>query len=186
MQDTYFFGYGSLVNIATHGFNPVHKATANGWIRAWRYTPRRRVAYLTAVRAPGKSIDGLIAPVPQDGWAALDLREAAYERLPANDHIEHGAGAAEVAIYAIHPDDLHRPDADHPVLMSYLEVVLQGYLRVFGESGVRDFFETTDGWEAPILDDRAKPVYSRAQTLTKDETALVADLLREYGCRVVR
>ena len=50
---------------------------------------------------------------------------------------------------------------------------MQGYLRVHGEEGVGQFFDTTDGWDMPILDDRAAPLYPRHQVLTAAETALV-------------
>ena len=69
------------------------------------------------------------------------------------------------------------------MLLSYIDVVVQGYLREFGERGVRHFFETTDGWEAPVLDDRAAPIYPRHQRLSPDERALVDDQLREIGVR---
>ncbi|WP_425097640.1 gamma-glutamylcyclotransferase family protein [Tropicibacter sp. S64] len=185
MSDAYFFGYGSLVNTQTHGFAPVYRAKATGWRRGWRYTAARKVAYLTAIRAPGESIDGLIAAVPGEDWAALDAREAAYDRIRASHEITHAANATEIAIYAIAPDRLRMPDAEHPVLLSYLEVVLQGYLRVYGEAGAQAFIDTTDGWEAPFLDDRATPVYARAQTLTADEKAFVFDALRALDCRVL-
>ena len=42
-----------------------------------------------------------------------------------------------------------------------------------GHAGVSHFFETTDGWDAAILNDRADPVYPRHQALSKDERALV-------------
>ena len=35
------------------------------------------------------------------------------------------------------------------------------------------FFATTDGWDAPILDDRADPIYPRHQVLKPLETDLV-------------
>ncbi|WGW04780.1 gamma-glutamylcyclotransferase family protein [Tropicibacter oceani] len=185
MSDIYFFGYGSLVNSLTHGYAPTHHATAQGWRRAWRYTPDRKLAYLTAIRAPGHEIDGLIAPVPQDGWATLDLREHAYDRLPATHAVAHPATASEIAIYAIHPDRLHIPDDDHPVLLSYVDVVLQGYLREFGKDGALRFVATTDGWEAPMLNDRANPIYPRAQRLDPAERAFVDDTLHALGCKVL-
>jgi hypothetical protein len=49
----------------------------------------------------------------------------------------------------------------HPVLLSYLDVVVQGYLQEFDEAGVAHFFDTTDGWDAPLLDDRTHPHYPR-------------------------
>ena len=41
------------------------------------------------------------------------------------------------------------------------------------QDGVARFFETTDGWDAPIRDDRLAPMYPRHQQLTAAETAFV-------------
>ena len=87
MQDAYFFGYGSLVNRATHGFEWRTAAHGAGWRRVWRHTDLRPVAFLTVVPDADAEIEGLIAPVPGADWAALDQREAAYLRAPAaRDH----------------------------------------------------------------------------------------------------
>ena len=102
MQTAYFFGYGSLVNRHTHIYAPAHHATVQGWRRAWRVAADRQVAFLTVIRDEDCAIDGLIAPVPDGDWAALDLREAAYDRLPAGpDLAQSGVPGADVAIYAI-------------------------------------------------------------------------------------
>ncbi len=170
-----FFGYGSLVNTATHGYGEVRTLTVAGWARAWRHTALRPVAFLTAVREPETAIDGLAAVVPGGDWAALDAREVAYLRAPLNEG---------PSIYHI-PDGLHGPATEtHPILLSYLDVVVQGYLHRFGAEGVARFFATTRGWDAPIRDDRTEPLYPRAQSLTGSETALVDDWLRRVGARV--
>jgi hypothetical protein len=170
-----FFGYGSLVNVATHSYAEARPLTVRGWARAWRHTALRPVAFLTAVPEPGAEIDGLAARVPGRDWRALDLREAAYLRAPLPEG---------PAIYHI-PEGLHGPATEaHPVLLSYLDTVAQGYLRVFGKPGLARFFATTRGWDAPILDDREAPVYPRAQRLTADEKALVDAMLAEVGARV--
>jgi len=65
-------------------------------------------------------------------------------------------------------------------------VVVQGYFREFGEDGVLRFFETTDGWDAPILDDRQAPVYPRHQRLTPQEVELVDRNLKHIGATVIR
>ena len=184
MQTAYFFGYGSLVNRHTHIYAPAHRATVQGWRRAWRVAADRQVAFLTVIRDDDCAIDGLIAPVPDGDWAALDLREAAYDRLPAGPDLAQSAvPGADVAIYAIPPDRLHAPDADHPVLLSYIDVVLQGYLQEYGQDGAERFLDTTTGWEAPILNDRDAPRYPRAQSLSPDEHAFVDDALARLGCR---
>ncbi|MDU8909931.1 gamma-glutamylcyclotransferase family protein [Aestuariicoccus sp. MJ-SS9] len=185
MKHPYFFGYGSLVNRRTHDYDPAHRATARGWRRAWRYTEGRQVAYLTAIADPESEIEGLIAPVPGDDWHALDLREAAYDRLDASSHVAHEApDARSVAVYAIAPERLRLPDDDHPVLLSYIDVVVQGYLSEFGAAGAERFFATTTGWEVPVLNDRHAPRYPRSQTLSGLERDFVDAALTRLGCRV--
>ncbi|TNF22543.1 MAG: gamma-glutamylcyclotransferase [Rhodobacteraceae bacterium] len=187
MSDPFFFGYGSLVNTATHDFRNIHSARARGWRRAWRHTPLRPVTFLTAVPDTATTIDGVIAAVPGADWAALDEREHAYDRVAASAMIDHAAGAAlDIALYAI-PADRHGPPGEAtPILMSYLDCVLQGYLRRFGPAGVAQFIATTDGWSAPILDDRAAPRYARHQRLGAEERALFGDLLTDAGARIRR
>ena len=88
-------------------------------------------------------------------------------------------------VYAVAPETMVVQADPAPILMSYLDVVVQGYLREFGERGARDFFATTDGWDTPVLNDRAAPRYPRAQVLTGAETALVDALLAAVGGRVI-
>ena len=185
--DPWFFGYGSLVNRETHTFSEAAPARLRGWRRVWRHTRLRPVAYLTVVPDPSAEIDGLIAAVPGADWAALDMRERAYARLPAHHQVNHDLShAPQIAHYAI-PEGRHgTPDATCPVLLSYVDVVVQGYLREFGEAGVRRFFDTTDGWDAPVLDDRDAPRYPRHRVLSRDERALVDDHLSDRGVRRTR
>ena len=90
----------------------------------------------------------------------------------------------DVHIYAI-PDGSHEaPHRAAPVLLSYVDTVVQGFLQEFGEDGVARFFDTTGGWDAPIRDDRAAPIYRRAVTLSRAEAALVDRHLDEvYAVR---
>lgn len=185
MQNTYFFGYGSLVNRTTHSHSPAHRATLHGWRRAWRAVPERKLCYLTAVRDPDATIDGLIAPVPGDSWAELDRREAAYDRHPATDALRHDSDAQEVVVYAIDPARHCDPGPDNPILLSYLDVVVAGYLAEYGPAGPARFFESTAGWQAPVLDDRAAPRYARARPLN-DEIRTLADAgLEALGSRII-
>jgi hypothetical protein len=186
MSNAYFFGYGSLVNRRTHIYEPALPALARGWRRAWRCTPEREPAFLTVIPDPDCEIEGLVALVPGQDWAALDLRETNYDRLPASHCVTHTLGdGADVAIYAIPEGTRHPPDDSHPVLLSYLDVVLQGYLREFGRDGADRFLATTTGWEAPILNDRARPQYPRAQELTDADRLYVDQSLHALGCRIL-
>jgi hypothetical protein len=107
--------------------------------------------------------------------------------VPAAHQVTHALPhAPEIAVYAI-PDGKHgRPSEAGPVLLSYIDVVVQGYLREFGEDGVHRFFDTTEGWDAPVLDDRARPVYPRHRVLSAEERTLVDDHLAARAVTILR
>lgn len=172
MSDPAFFGYGSLVNLATHAYDDPRPAELHGWRRVWRRTHLRRAAYLSVMPCAETTLRGVIAGVPGADWDALDQREAAYQRHDVSEGIRHDGPKAPTAVYQVRSE--HVADADdHPILLSYVDVVVRGYLQMHGHAGVSHFFETTDGWNAAILNDRADPVYPRYQALSKDERALV-------------
>lgn len=182
MSDPFFFGYGSLVNRSTHDYAEAYHARVTGWARKWMHTRLRDVAYLTAVPAEGVEIEGLIAAVPSGDWAALDEREFGYDRHPVAQGLAHAATRPVAAhIYAVPGHRAAAPGQAHPILLSYLDVVLQGYLREFGEAGALRFVDTTSGWDAPILDDRDDPRYPRHRRLTLSERGFVDDALRALG-----
>lgn len=186
MNTAFVFGYGSLVNRATHDYASAHPAHIAGWRRVWRHVEGRSVAFLTVERSDGAVIDGLIAGVEEKDWPALDLREQSYLRETARDVSHPLAPDTDVRIYHA-PSDLHRPiDGRHPILLSYLDVVVQGFAREFGEDGVQRFFQTTDGWDAPILDDRSAPRYARHQRLTEDQRSMTDDALVALGVTILQ
>ncbi len=184
MPETFIFGYGSLVNRATHDYQAAHLAELKGWRRAWRHTTLREVAFLNAVPAPGNSIKGLIVGI-SNSEPALDRREYAYSRTDVTGTVSHALEqSVEIKVFAI-PQGLHeKPSGDHVILLSYIDVVVQGYLREYGEAGVQDFFETTDGWEARIINDRAAPRYPRHQALEPAQIALTDHWLDELSAVV--
>ncbi|MCC5963547.1 MAG: gamma-glutamylcyclotransferase [Rhodobacteraceae bacterium] len=185
MSDPFFFGYGSLVNRDTHDYPDAVPATSLGWRREWRVAHRFGRTFLSAVRDPGAAIDGLVARVPGDDWAALDLREAGYARhiLPADDLRTPQPVTAQ--IYAIAEAHSALPTPAHPIKLSYLDVVVAGFLREFGETGVARFFETTTGWTSPF-DDRAAPLYARARPVSAQTRDLVDTHLAARGVTILR
>ncbi|WP_170606106.1 gamma-glutamylcyclotransferase family protein [Ruegeria arenilitoris] len=187
MADPYFFGYGSLVNLATHDFPNPRPARLKGWRRAWRHTDLRPVAFLTAIPDAESEIEGMIAHVPRNDWNALDEREWAYDRVSATQSITHPlTHEVEIAVYAV-PNHRHsEPSEMHPLLLSYIDVVVQGYLRAFGPEGADRFFATTDGWDAPILNDRHEPRYQRHQKLTDLESNFVDTRLQSVSAKLIQ
>lgn len=187
MHDPFFFGYGSLVNRHTHLYTDAHRARVRGWRRAWVQTQIRETPFLTAIPCANSAIDGLVARVPGADWAALDLREAGYDRhglSPVDLDVE-GDHTPPAQIYAVSTEHMIDPAQKSPIVMSYLDVVVQGYLEEFGEEGAHAFFTSTDGWDTPVLNDRASPRYERHQSLTASERAFVDHHLGILGVIVL-
>ncbi|MEZ5752695.1 MAG: gamma-glutamylcyclotransferase family protein [Paracoccaceae bacterium] len=186
-MDPFFFGYGSLVNRATHVYSPAYRARLAGWRRTWRHTDHRNAPYLTAIPCENSIIDGLVALVPGGDWAALDQREVGYDRHPlASGLAVEGDQPVAAQIYAVPVETAVSPVEKPAIWLSYLDVVLQGYLREFGEEGAQGFMATTDGWDTPVRDDRARPAYPRHQVLTPAERGFVDAALRAQGVLILR
>ncbi len=182
MNDPRFFGYGSLVNLATHDYADPQPATLTGWRRVWVHSALRQVAFLSVEPAPGMTIAGITAAVPGGDWAALDRREAAYDRRDVTHQVMPGHDTP-VATYQASVAHLAAPSDRHPILLSYIDVVVQGFLTVHGQDGAEAFFATTHGWDAPILNDRDDPRYPRHQKLTAAQSAYIDDTLKRLGSR---
>ena len=180
----YFFGYGSLVNRNTHTYPDARRAQLQGWRRVWVRTARRDVVFLSVEPDPQTTVEGLIAAVPGADWDALDAREFGYDRISSGGAVAHDVlPAPDMAHYSIAPQ--HRQSGGaHAILLSYLDVVVQGFLREYGTEGVTRFFDTTHGWDTPVLNDRAAPAYPRHQPLTPQEKALVDDNLDRLAAQV--
>ncbi len=177
-----FFGFGSLVNTRTHAYPGATPATLHGWERVWVQEGARGVTFLSARPAPGRAIDGLVCEVPGGDWAALDAREAGYDRRDITAEL---GLPGPVALYWT-PALAPAADPARPILLSYLDVVVQGFEARFGTSGVARFFDTTTGWNVPLLDDRTAPRYPRAQRLEPTTSALTDGHVARLGLTVTR
>ncbi|RYH07961.1 gamma-glutamylcyclotransferase [Tropicimonas sp. IMCC6043] len=184
MQHRQVFGYGSLVNRATHTYANARPARLEGWRRVWVHTHLRPLAYLSVERSDAE-IDGLVAEVPDADWGALDSRERAYDRHPVRALLSACGSPAEAVVYAVPAGHAAPPDVTHPVLLSYIDTVVLGFLDVFGEIGAERFFATTAGWTTPVLNDRAAPRYARHQPLSPRQRDLVDSHLAALSVRLV-
>ncbi len=181
---TRVFGYGSLVNAQTHNYGELRPATLANHRRVWRSSSLRSVAFLSIEAAPGWEVEGLLATVPEADWAALDHRERAYIRRDVAAETRHDGPPGAVVVYEVAHGHLAPPDTGHPILLSYLDTVVQGYLDLFGPDGVARFAKSTDGWQAPILDDRDAAVYPRHTRPGPEVTTLVDAMLGGLGSRI--
>src|SRR5690349_10132293 len=174
-----YFGYGSLVNEFTWA-RPYEKQVGaiDGWIREWKHcvdTPFGKICALTVAPRSSSRIRGLFIKCDREELKAVDDREIGYERtLVSETEITSAKGLPrELYIYKSTQIPYRRGDKDYPLFLSYVEVVILGYFKVFGEAGVDHFISTTTGWDTPVFDDRDRPLYPRVAPIEPDVRLLI-------------
>lgn len=185
-----YFGYGSLVNRATLRTEIVtaYPARLSGYRRVWRPRPAHAPkfggigpAVLTSQRAEGASIDGLLVIDRLENLPDVDQRENLYRRndITTSDlAFVNDAPALDFPLFVYEQD--YEPEegaAPSPILRSYLDAVMQGFLTVFGEEGLARFISETDGFDLPIHEDRDDPVYPRPVRLADGEAEIFERIL---------
>jgi hypothetical protein len=103
-----------------------------------------------------------------ENLAGVDEREARYDRVRIDHSVIELVGGegpgddlpADLYLYVGRAQP--EPASPPSLLQSYLDAVMAGYLREFGEEGVAHFLETTFGFERRVIRDRAAPRYSRS------------------------
>ena len=186
MYDPCFFGYGSLVNLSTHDYADSRAASLRGWRRLWLNTYIRGAAFLSIYPALYQEIRGVVARVPEANWHDLDLRETGYSRRDVTQFVEVDVNQpTSCSVYVAAPLKDIDNNLKSPILMSYLDVVLQGFFQIYGEAGMDHFLETTDGWDRPIQNDRAQPVYPRHRELSALEIELIDRRINELKLEII-
>lgn len=173
-----YFGYGSLVNRNTRPAGEIAvNATLSGWQRVWGHRvagghSRQSACTSLSVEPAQGSIEGVVVSIRHEDLPALDDREYGYERIALEQSdFSLSAPVRSNSIYIYRSFEKNRllADGGHPIVQSYIDCVMAGYLERFGESGLQDFLSTTRGWEGPILSDRNNPVYPRSVSLTEEQ-----------------
>lgn len=203
----HYFGYGSLVNRATRpaGERAID-AHLPGWQRVWNHRvgaeragrigctslsiePIGGVAADVVPPAASPGIDGVIVAMNAAELPGLDERESGYERLalPASAFIAEAAALEEIGLtldatvhlYRSLPVHRHYADPAHPILQTYVDCVMAGYLDRFGLAGLDAFLDSSTGWHGMRRDDRQAPGYPRAQALSRAVLERIDGLLAQ-------
>ncbi|WP_146006449.1 gamma-glutamylcyclotransferase family protein [Cohaesibacter celericrescens] len=194
-----YFGYGSLVNDNTRnaesfGFAGRLKGYRRRW-SIWHSSEERKafgfggVAALSVTANSQAFCDGLLIFDRKDHLPNVDQRENMYDRILidlADFQTEHAMPlGVDCYIYVGQPAHSDTVDPHFPILQSYVDAVMQGFLHKFGEAGVERFIAETDGWQTPIVQDRHIPFYPRNVTLTQTEQILLDSYIKQSGAPVV-
>lgn len=185
-----YFGYGSLVNENTLRTKYIASIPAElkNWRRMWDIPTgidfgAQTVSLLTARPSQEHATKGVIVFDLAENLPDVDKREHNYDRRTIQHHDIDIADEfrdlnCEFYVYEAHkhPDP---SDEKPPILQSYLDAVLQGFLNIYGESGVEDFVASTANFHTPILRDRETPRYPRSVSLSHRERELIDYFLQQ-------
>ncbi|MFP1633306.1 gamma-glutamylcyclotransferase family protein [Zhengella sp. ZM62] len=179
-----WFGYGSLVNRTTIGWDIVEARPArlSGWRRHWRARPDMpgfAAALLSVTPDPDAACDGLLVVDRVENLPALDRREGRYHRrLVDRAAMPAASSLPEACPVYVYEAMTHLPAHRDPprILRSYLDVVMQGFLREHGRAGLERFIAETSRFDIPIHEDRHDPVYPRHVAVTARERVLFEEL----------
>ena len=185
-----YFGYGSLVNENTLRTKYIASIPAElkHWQRMWDIPTgvdfgAETVSLLTARPSKSHMTKGVIVFDLAKNLPDVDKREHNYDRrtiqhedIDIDD--EFRDLDCDFFVYEAHKHD--NPPADNPpILQSYLDAVLQGFLNIYGETGVENFVASTANFHTPILQDRDTPRYPRSVSLSHRERELIDYFLRQ-------
>ena len=185
----HYFGYGSLVNRDTR---PVHESAINvtlkGFRRVWNHRVvesevRHGCTSLSVERAQG-SIDGVLVRLPESDLPILDARERGYERLLVDAdsfQLPEDYGNEPVYVYRSLACNRYLADEAHPIAQSYIDCVMAGYLKRFGDAGLRRFVQSTRGWQSAVRPDREQPTYPRSVPVSHELCAEFDALLKAHS-----
>lgn len=173
----FVFGYGSLINAASRDSTaggpvpavPVRVSSAFGYVRVWN---DRAPSGFTAPglrragpREHAMTINGVVYAIEGEDMSSFDALEKGYVRveIPHEDieALSWQGLPSDGRIWVYVPDlpgrdpgaGLPPPDAEYPLLQSYIDVVIEGGLQ-YGPDFAREIIETTEGWSKFWLNDR--------------------------------
>ncbi len=182
------FSYGSLVNPDTLDFSAkAYPARVKGYCRSWGHCVSLHgfnLRALTVVKRKFCEIEGVVLVADESIAQILNKREIGYKPVRVtpvlkDENYQHYAENSYLYIGKKEFQDLH--NVNYSIPQSYLDCVLDGYLKLGGTKSAFQFIESTDGWDVPIMNDRNSPKYPRALELTDNRIQEIDRILVDSG-----
>lgn len=147
------------------------------WTRCWNFrSPTGFTALGLVKRDAGacgaSSVNGVVFPVTEEQLAAFDARETGYRRelvppalwlavtSPQLPHLARLERAVEMRrsslscwAYVPECDAAMAADAEHPLVQTYIDCVLEGCIALGGEAMAEEWITSTHGWSQFYLND---------------------------------
>ena len=114
-----------------------------------------------------------------DGWKKAPTALKKFANHQCDPNVDH----PNIHVWVYVPKNPTPPDASHPILQSYVDIILRGCFNTVGEPFARSFISTTTGWSSPPtnsnvstatttphrhhywVNDRDLPIYKRSDRI---------------------
>ncbi|MCH8888498.1 MAG: gamma-glutamylcyclotransferase [SAR324 cluster bacterium] len=138
---------------------PVRMNAGAGYVRAWcgRFDGLQTQYDLRPVKKgeTPRTINGVFRAIYDEAMLSYTSEHGRYDKIP----IEHFAALGwqslpgVLFVYIFRAKSVASVDIEYPILQSYLDTCLKGYLE-YGEDFAIEFLETTGGWSKFWINDR--------------------------------
>jgi len=199
----FIFGFGSIVNDESRKSTdsssgdpiPVRISSDFGYRRMWNFqgsSAKLTALGLVKVTNPAEksTINGIIYPIKGNDMTAFDEREEGYNRVEVPLNLIQSVGWKQLPIHdykiwayipqgvnGVAGQDLQPATKFYPILQTYIDVVLTGFLK-YGENFAIEFLYTTGWWSKYWLNDRQVP---RRPWIFQKKYKMVDNLLENYS-----
>jgi hypothetical protein len=169
----FIIGYGSLME--ENSRTRTNKEAINikpilikNFQREWgQRSQRYKITFLTVSRKIGSSINAIYYPLNIKSIKKLDKRESGYcrHRVKFKELKFFGKKVnpknKNFWIYTAKKNNILKPDSNHPIVQSYVDIFLNGCFQVQDKFKIYNFsklcVETTKGWSSNWVNDRVHP-----------------------------
>ena len=171
----YIVGYGSLMQSASKRSTEPEAGEnlpvlVTGFQRAWNTHGVYPTCFLGVQQSPSATmVAALYRSFPEDGKLGADAREIDYCRVAVpSGSVKMLDGSSvpansQIWVYVNKPGTLKKPDEGHPIVQSYVDIVIIGCLELQARVAdpefdfVEQFVKTTAGWSQHWVNDRLYP-----------------------------
>ena len=169
----FIIGYGSLME--ENSRTRTNKEAINikpilikNFQREWgQRSQRYKITFLTVSRKIGSSINAIYYPLNIKSIKKLDKRESGYcrHRVKFKELKFFGKKVnpknKNFWIYTAKKNNILKPDNNHPIVQSYVDIFLNGCFQIQDKFNIYNFselcVETTKGWSSNWVNDRVHP-----------------------------
>ena len=180
MNKKFLFAYGSLVNHFSRKKVIQNVSSFYGNLSAYKRiwcinVEAKKFTGLGLIYDKNHYCNGIYIPISEEDINRLDEREIKgsgnkYERILINNTLC-DKRFKENEVYTYVSKVIENPSPNCPLIQSYIDVVIQGFIQ-YNKEYAKEFCQTTFKWNENYINDRNNPIYHKTNNIEKYYSAI--------------